>query len=147
MMKTTCDVQITDLQNQMQAALPKMRTIVQTNAEKVAAAARALAPAKSGALRTGIVSSAWEENSRDPFKIGRQVYMDHRMNETFVKLRKDGKRYYYPASQEHGFLVRSGNGSMRKVQGKHFLKAARDAVSPAFSADIEAFVEEVMRND
>lgn len=146
-MKTTCDVQIPDLQNPVQAALPKMRTIVQANAEKVAAAARALAPSKSGALRMGIISSEWEENSRNPFKIGRQVYMDHRMNETFVKLRKDGKRYYYPASQEHGFLVRSGNGAMRKVPGKHFLKAARDTVSPAFSSDMEAFVEEVMRND
>lgn len=146
-MKTTCDVQIPDLQNPVQMALPKMRTIVQANAERVAAYARALAPSRSGALRMGIIPSEWEENSKNPFKIGRQVYMDHRMNETFVKLRKDGKRYYYPASQEYGFLVRSNNGSMRKIPGKHFLKASRDAVSPAFSADMEAFVEEVMQHD
>lgn len=143
-MNVICEVQSPDLLKKAQASLPNMRAIVQTHAERVAALARAQAPSKGGALRTGIVSSPWEENSREPFKIGRQVYMDHRMNATFVKTRKDGKRYYYPASQEHGFLVRGGKTSIRKVKGRYFLKSARNMGSGAFSADLESFVKEMI---
>lgn len=143
-MKAVCDVQSPELLNRVRAKMPQMREIVQSAAGRVAALARAHAPSKSGALRAGVVPSPWEEASRSPFKVGRQVYMDHRMNNTFVKTRKDGKRYYYPASQEYGFRVHSGHNAMRKVPGRYFMRTARNDSSTAFASDMEEFVQEVI---
>ncbi len=44
------------------------------------------------------------------------------MNDVFVKTSKDGKRSYYPASQEYGFLSKGG----RYIPGYRFLRRAID---------------------
>ena len=44
------------------------------------------------------------------------------MNDVFVKTTKDGKRYYYPASQEYGFITKDGG----YVPGFHFLRDSID---------------------
>lgn len=142
-MKLVCEVQNADTLDVVRKVMPRMRKVVQDTAERVAATARSLAPVRSGDLRRGIVASPWEENSVKPYKIGRQVYMDHRMNDTFVKTRKDGKRYYYPASQEYGFRVHQRSGT-RKVDGKYFMRDAADVDSSAFFTEIEDLFQEVL---
>ena len=91
------------------------------------------------------------------------------MNDTFVKYGKNGERWYYPASQEHGFLIGTPPGydpvmyradlknpayryralqarENAKVPGRYFLKTARDLGSSSFRADIEKVVKDATRN-
>lgn len=78
-------------------------------------AAKALAPMDTGDLKRGIVMKG------ERAKRGKKVYdigMDPKMNDVFVKTTEKGERYYYPASQEFGFLKSNGE----KVPGKHFLR-------------------------
>lgn len=164
-MRTSCDVMMPDSLNIVKFLIPGIKSIVEEHCRLVAAKARSLAPKKDGMLRIGIIPSPWEEKSRSEGKIGRQVYMDAGMNETFVKTSKNGTRYYYPASQEYGFLrggVPSGynpewyrqdlkNPAYRaralearrrsKVPGKYFLRTARDLGSASFARDMERLVE------
>lgn len=54
-------------------------------------------------------------------KKGKKVFqITFKANPEFVKVTKDGTRYFYPASQEYGFRTRNGG----KVDGKHFLLGA-----------------------
>jgi hypothetical protein len=46
--------------------------------------------------------------------------MDPAKNDQFVKMSKDGKRSYYPASQEYGFLTVDGG----YVPGYRYLRRA-----------------------
>ena len=73
--------------------MEQISRIVQTAAGTLAARIRMKAPKKSGALISGIIPSPWEEISARPGKIVRQVYMDAGMNDTFVKMTRNGKRY------------------------------------------------------
>ncbi|MCX7771765.1 MAG: HK97 gp10 family phage protein, partial [Clostridia bacterium] len=67
--------------------------------------ARSEAPELSGDLKSGIILKG-EKKTKQGKKMY-QVTMDPSMNDTFVKMSKDGKtRWYYPASQEYGFTVR-----------------------------------------
>lgn len=87
-------------------------------------AARDAAPVDTGALKKGIILKG--ERSKYPLKKVFQVTMDRKKNDVFVKgldANGDGKRAYYPASQEFGFLKRDGSG---KVPGKHFLQKAAE---------------------
>lgn len=86
-------------------------------------AAREAAPVDTRALKRGIILKG--ERSKYPLKKVFQVTMDRKKNDVFVKgLDADGggKRAYYPASQEYGFLKKSGG----KVPGKHFLQKAAE---------------------
>lgn len=81
------------------------------------AAAKAKAPEDSGQLRKGVILHGEKKTVT-----GKKVYdimMDPAMNDVFVKEVK-GKRYYYPASQEFGFITKDG----KKTPGKHFLRDA-----------------------
>jgi len=83
-------------------------------------AAKARAPVDTGELRDGIILKGERTTTK-----GKKVYdvmMDPAKNDIFVKMTKDGKRYYYPASQEYGFLTRDGG----YVPGYHFLRGAID---------------------
>lgn len=52
---------------------------------------------------------------------GKKVFqITFKANPEFVKITKDGTRYFYPASQEFGFRTRNGG----RVEGKHFLLGA-----------------------
>ena len=78
--------------------------------------AKTHAPRDSGDLARGIVIIKGER--KKPGKKVYQVGMDPRMNDIFVKISSTGKRYYYPASIEYGFLKKDGT----RVEGKHFLR-------------------------
>lgn len=78
--------------------------------------AKAKAPVDTGALRDGIILKRERR-----VKVGKAVYdvmMDPAKNDIFVKTTKDGKRYYYPASQEYGFIAPDGS----YIPGYHFLR-------------------------
>ncbi len=79
-------------------------------------AAKQNAPFLTGALEEGIILKG--EKTRRKGKKVYQVTMNPAMNDIFVKTTKDGKRYYYPASMEYGFITRDGGYS----PGFHYLR-------------------------
>ena len=79
-------------------------------------AAKQKAPFLTGALEEGIILKG--EKTRRKGKKVYQVTMNPAMNDVFVKTTKDGKRYYYPASQEYGFITKNGG----YVPGFHYLR-------------------------
>lgn len=81
-------------------------------------AARAKAPWQTGELSNGIILKG--EKTRKKGKKVYQVTLDPAKNDIFVKTTKDGKRYYYPASMEYGFITRDGGYS----PGFHYLRDA-----------------------
>lgn len=83
-------------------------------------AARANAPVDEGNLKRGIIMK--RERTRVKGKAVYDVMMDPAMNDVFVKVSKEGKRSYYPASQEYGFLTVDGG----YVPGYRFLRRAVD---------------------
>lgn len=103
---------------------------------------RTNAPRKSGDLRRGIIPSSEAEHSASPWKTVYDVYMDSTMNSTFVKVASSGKRYYYPASQEFGFLVKTQGHStgMRHVPGKYFMESSFISFVPAAESAVESFL-------
>lgn len=100
-------------------------------------AAKAKAPYLTGALEEGIILKG--EKSKVKGKKVYQVTMNPAMNDIFVKYTKDGKRYYYPASQEYGFLTKNGG----YVPGVHFL---RDSIVDN-KAQIERTIVEVLARE
>lgn len=156
-MKTNCTV-LSDLGlAKVRAEMEGISRIVQTAAGTLAARIRTNAPKKSGDLIEGIIPSPWEENSAYPGKIVRQVYMDAGMNDTFVKVTKNGKRYYYPASQEFGFDIANRStvtpqqaaayqvtARKKRVSGKFFMNDTFVEYSPAFAEDVEKFIDKVV---
>jgi HK97 gp10 family phage protein len=79
--------------------------------------ARAKAPEDTGDLKKGIILK--KERSRRG-KAVFQVTMDSSMNDVFVKISKDGKRSYYPAAQEYGYITRDGG----YMPGAYFMRDA-----------------------
>lgn len=93
-------------------------------------AARANAPVEYGDLRDGIILKG--ERTKIQGKKVYDVMMDPSKNDIFQKQTKTGKRrkvtkgkvsmvsgnYYYPASQEFGFVTKNGG----YVPGYHFLR-------------------------
>ena len=147
-MKTACIIEYPDLQSATDQLMPEVHKCVENTTRNVVLAARSLAPKRTGALRVGIVGSPWEEKSKRPNKVARQVYFDEKMNDVFVKIGKNGKRYYYPASQEYGFLKkRPGSRGKEKHPGVFFMRNARDVVSVRFAKDMENIVRKVAEDD
>lgn len=69
-------------------------------------AAKNNAPIDKGDLKSGIIIKGERR-----VKLGKKMYdimMDPSKNDKFVKVSKDGKRSYYPASQEYGFMTVDG---------------------------------------
>lgn len=97
---------------------------VKKSATKVARIARKNAPRRTGALRKGIKVRSRKEKTQKG-KIVYDVWMDREMNDTFVKISRNGHRYYYPGSQEYGFRTRRG-----RVQGLYFMKQAAEDLNP-----------------
>lgn len=156
-MKTNCIIMAKPDLDAVRKEIEQVRSIVQTAAGALAVRVRTKAPKKSGDLISGIVPSPWEENSKYPGKIVRQVYMDYAMNDTFVKMTKTGKRYYYPASQEYGFKI-SGRTTLtpqqssayqvsarkKTVPGKYFMHDTFNEYVPVFEEDVVKFVGKVV---
>lgn len=101
----------------------QMTPAVRKAMKPVLQAARDAAPIDTGALKKGIILKG--EKNKPPLKKVFQVTMDKKKNDVFVKgldADGEGKRAYYPASQEYGFLKKNGG----KVPGKHFLQKAAE---------------------
>jgi hypothetical protein len=93
-------------------------------------AAKAKAPEETGALKSGIALS--KERSKYKGKRVYQIAMDPNMNDVFVKYSEEGKRAYYPASQEYGFIARDGS----YVPGFRFMRRAIEDNQSAIEANI-----------
>jgi len=83
-------------------------------------AAKKNAPVDTGELKHGIIMK--KERKTKPGKAVYDIMMDPAMNDVFVKESKEGKRAYYPASQEYGFLTANGG----YVPGYRYLRRAID---------------------
>lgn len=81
-------------------------------------AARRKAPVDTGELKDGIILK--RERRTKKGKAVYDVMMDPGKNNIFVKESLDGKRSYYPASMEYGFLTVDGG----YIPGYHFLRDA-----------------------
>lgn len=79
-----------------------------------------IAPYETGMLANAIILK--EEKSRTPYKTSFRVTL--RSDPAFVK-RVNGKRYFYPASQEYGWKLRNGE----QEPGKHYFKYGGDLTS------------------
>lgn len=95
----------------------ELASVVLGSADTLVQRARAAAPVKTGALRSGIIRSPGPERSAKTGKVVYDLYMDAGMNDTFVKFTKSGKRYYYPSSMEYGFRLKRG----RRYPGKYYM--------------------------
>lgn len=107
----------------LRAEPDRIRKAARNAAAYVRSISRRNAPKKSGDLRRGIVLSPFAEHTRYQGKAVYDVYFDDKMNDTFVKYSKAGKRYYYPASQEYGFRSATRAGE-KHITGKYFMYAA-----------------------
>lgn len=102
---------------------------------------RAMAPSKSGALRAGIVPSPGiEPRAYEHGNIVKYVWMNPGMNDTFVKT-ANGKRYYYPASQEYGFRTRSGG----RKPGLYYMRNSSASYYQAHEARVAKAVDEILK--
>ena len=144
-MKTNCIVLSDADLGDVRKEIFQIQELVQSAAGTLAVRIRTRAPKKTGDLISGIVPSPWEENSKYPGKIVRQVYFDAGMNDTFVKVTKSGKRYYYPASQEFGFRIANRTGvRVKRVPGKFFMADTFIDYVPVFLKDAAALVDKVV---
>lgn len=156
-MKTTCTVLTDSELAGVRKEITQIQKFVQSSAGELAVLIRTNAPKKSGDLRRGIVPSPRDEKSMYPGKIVRQVYFDAKMNDTFVKVTKNGKRYYYPASQEFGFRIPRRSTLTRKqsavyaaaprssrVPGKFFMNDTFVVYISVFEKGVEALVDKVV---
>lgn len=100
-------------------------------------AAKENAPVESGDLKKGLVLKG--ERSKIKGKKVYQVTFDKRMNDVFVKMSAEGKRSYYPASQEYGFFARNG----RYIPGYRYLRRSIEENSSAIEKKI---VDEMVKN-
>ena len=156
-MKVNCmvlsDAKLADVRKE----IVQVQRFVESAAGTLAVRIRTKAPRKSGDLISGIIPSPWEENSKYPGKIVRQVYMDAGMNDTFVKISRSGKRYYYPASQEFGFRIArrstltpkqaaAYNAAPRRnrVPGKYFMNDTVREYIPVFEQGAWTLVDKVV---
>lgn len=112
----------------LQALFGELERVPQTAASQAARAggsiarraARKNAPEDDGMLKRGIILK--REKNRTKGKATYQVTIDRALNDHFVKVSKDGKRSYYPASQEYGFLTVNG----QYVPGYRYMRRAID---------------------
>jgi HK97 gp10 family phage protein len=113
-----------DGMKELEKSIRKLGQVPQKSVTKAAKAganislksARANAPVDTGDLKSGIVLKG--EKRTTPGKKVYQVVFDRNKNHMFVKMSADGKRSYYPASQEYGYITRSGG----YVPGYRFMR-------------------------
>lgn len=88
------------------------------------------APEDTGDLKRGIRMKAERK-----VKVGKRVYdiiMDPAMNHIFVKTSADGKRSYYPASQEYGWMTPEG----KYIPGYNYFRKSLDDNAQAIEKKI-----------
>lgn len=115
---------------------------MRTSADALVAMTRARAPARSGDLRQGIIRSPNKERSANPDKVVYDVYMDEKMNDTFVKMSKAGKRYYYPASLEYGFRI----GRVKRKPGLYYMRTTAEDYTAAHAQRVSEGVDTILED-
>lgn len=104
---------------------------------------RTAAPYRTGALQSGLIVAPGREKTATPGKIVNDIVFDAAKNDTFVKISKSGKRYYYPASQEYGFRI----GRVRRKPGLYYMRNTSAAYFPehvqAISAGLDKILEDI----
>lgn len=93
-------------------------------------AAKDKAPVDTGALKSGIIVKPERR-----VVAGKKVYdimPDPNKNDIFVKLSKTGKRSYYPASQEYGWMTATG----KYIPGYRYLRHALENNSNAIEQKV-----------
>lgn len=97
--------------------------------------ARNKAPKDTGELRKAIKLKAEKSKIK-----GKKVYqITFKNNPKFIKISSDGKRSFYPASQEYGWIDKNGV----RHEGKHFM---RDSVQDNSSSIESTIVNELISN-
>lgn len=136
---------------ELQRAFRQLGKVPQTAATSSARAgarivlksAKVKAPEDSGDLKRGIILK--KERRTVQGKAVYDVMMDPAMNDVFVKVSKDGKRSYYPASQEYGFLTVNGG----YIPGYHFLRDSivdnKNAIERKVLETAKKYVEKALR--
>lgn len=110
---------------------------VRSSASALLSRMQAAAPYRSGALRSGLIVLPGREKSSTYGKVVNDIAFDAAMNNTFVKMSKSGKRYYYPASQEYGFRISRG----RRVPGLYYM---RDTAADFYAVHEENVLQATM---
>jgi len=113
---------------ELQRTFERLGKVPQTVATKSARAGGTIAqkaashnaPEDEGDLKRGIVLV--RERTRIRGKAVYQVTIDPAMNDKFVKISKAGKRSYYPASMEYGFMTVDG----QYIPGYRYMRRAVD---------------------
>ena len=119
-----------DLKRMAKFPTTMLTGVVKKAANPILRDAKANAPMKSGALKEAMTLRL--EKSKTKGKKVYQITYSASSNDKLVKTSKDGKRSYYPASQEYGFITRSG----AKVAGLRFMRNAADKGAPQFERDV-----------
>jgi len=114
--------------SKMEISIPKELTkAVKKGIKPIYDEAKANAPeGKTGNLKDAMITK--REKSKKRGKVVYQITFDSAYNDVLAKESKDGKRSYYPASQEYGWITRSG----RKVPGKFYMRNAADKLAGEF---------------
>ena len=123
---------------ELEKAIKQMGKVPQKVATKAARAGASIAlkaaknnaPVDSGELKRGIILKGERR-----VKIGKKMYdvmMDPAKNDIFVKMSAEGKRSYYPASQEYGYMTADGG----YVPGFRYLRKSITENSRAIESKI-----------
>lgn len=110
---------------------------VRSSASALLSRMQAAAPYRIGALRSGLIVLPGREKSSTYGKVVNDIAFDAAINNTFVKMSKSGKRYYYPASQEYGFRISRG----RRVPGLYYM---RDTAADFYAVHEENVLQATM---
>ena len=113
----------------------KLGEAVLAGAEIIRDDARQRAPRDTGELAAGIVAAVtWDKKAPVAYAA---AMMDKNKNDKFVKISKNGKRYYYPASIEYGHP---------RAAARPFMRPAMDANKRQVKAVIQKQIAEVVNN-
>jgi HK97 gp10 family phage protein len=111
-----------------------INSVVKKAMEPVQEQIKYKAPKRKGNLANGLVLKA--ERSKSKTKKVYQILPDPEKSDIFVKFSIDGKRAYYPASQEYGYKNYLNGADGEKVEGKHFMRNTFDANRPRINNEI-----------
>ncbi|OBZ13338.1 HK97 gp10 family phage protein [Bacillus sp. FJAT-26390] len=114
-------VGLDELQRAVRRLGEKVPQIAATRAARAGAkiafkAAKANAPIDTADLKNGLVMKPEKRTTKGKKMF--DIMLDPLKNNVFVKVSKVGKRSYYPASQEYGYLTVSG----RYIPGYRYLR-------------------------
>ena len=112
-----------DLFNLFRLSEAEFEPSVQRSAAALRERIAVAAPVRKGILRSGIILLPGFEKTAIRGKIVKDIVFDAALNDSFVKISKGGKRYYYPSSQEYGFRLKNG----RRQPGLYYMRDTSNA--------------------